>query len=76
MVGAIRELVQHALQGRTVRLTLGGVRLGRNPDRFTPEKDPPRKRVRKKEPIPRRQDFFFDAPKVTGKIGRPVAFAK
>lgn len=76
MVGAIRELVQHALQGRAGYFTLAGVRLARHQDRFAPEKDPARERVGKEESVPRRQDFFFDAPKATGKIGRPVAFAR
>ena len=76
MVDPIRQLVQRALQGRAPRLTLRVVRVARDPDRFAPEKDAACERVRNEEPVPRRQDFFFDDPKVTGKIGRPVALAR
>ncbi|MEY4705732.1 MAG: hypothetical protein RL042_1937 [Nitrospirota bacterium] len=57
---------------RFQRLLIG---IARNPDGGAPEIEAAGPWIRDHEPIPAREEFFFEQQKANGTIGRPVAFA-
>jgi hypothetical protein len=74
-VRLVRQLIQRGFEFHTFRLNLISFRRARNPYRRAPDKAAVTKRERDFKPIPTFKDFFFEAAKVIGKIGRPVSFA-
>ena len=71
-ISAGRYVVQCPFHGKSALFKPGRVKVSRNPDRIAPTKHAAGERTGQEEPVPRVEDFFFDAPNATGKIGSPV----
>lgn len=69
------EPVQRGLQFGALHFQVRIGRIGRHPNGLSPPKQPAPERKRDLETIPACEDFFFEQPKVTGTIGKPVALA-
>ena len=67
--------VQLCLQVTSPGFHLRLGRITRHPDRFAPVEQTTAERVRDQEPIPAREEFFFEQLKVNGTMGSPVALA-
>jgi hypothetical protein len=74
-VGFRRQTIQHRFQLAALRVHLRGLGVTRHPDRVAPQKDTAPEGKGKEKAIPTFEEFFFEQLKVTGRIGRPVAFA-
>ena len=71
----IRQSIQERFQLEPCRFQRLVISIAWDPDRGAPEIETTRPGEWDHEPIPAREEFFFEQQKTSGTIGRPVAFA-
>ena len=70
-----RQAIQDCFKLHACRLQCLLIGIPRNPDGCAPQIEPSGPWIGDHEPIPAREEFFFEQPKASGTIGSPVAFA-
>ena len=71
----IRQSIQDRLKLQACSFQRLFIRISRDPDGGAPQIEASRPWVWDHEPIPAREEFFFEELKASGTIGSPVAFA-
>src|SRR6267143_2000216 len=71
----ICQPIQDSPKLQACRLHRPCISISRNPDGGAPQIETSGPRVRDHEPIPAREEFFFEQLKASGTIGSPVALA-
>src|SRR5438067_2835691 len=74
-IRGVSHLIQRSFQFHPLRLDLIAVGLVRNPYRVAPDEARATEWHRHFKAIPACKEFFFEAAKVSGRIGSPVSFA-
>jgi len=71
----VRQTVEHGFKLLAQGFNRRAIRVTRDPDRVSIEKQPSGERIGDHVAIPTRKEFFFEQAKAKGTIGKPVAFA-
>src|SRR5262249_22903907 len=71
----IRQSIQDRLKLQACRLQCLFIGVSWDPDGVSPQIETTGQWVRDHEPIPAREEFFFEQPNASGTIGSPVALA-
>ena len=74
-ISSVPHLIQRSFQFHPLRLDLIAVGLLRNPYRAAPDEAGATEWHRHFKTVPACKEFFFEAAKVSGRIGSPVSFA-
>jgi hypothetical protein len=75
LIRLVSECIECRFQFQPFRLKLAAVGILRNPDRVSPGKARPAERQGDLKAVPASKEFFFEAAKVSGRIGNPVSLA-